>query len=1295
MSGMSYLNQQGRANPLSAPNGRSQMETDGGFLKFDAPHGPVTTTQPDGGAGVQQWAEYFGLPRKEIPRDPAMQFGRENFDLPEAYKGSLLYLDLLIIYQVKLSQMYAITRLLPLRQWDQSMSIRWDIWKFDDGRLGRTPEETMSRMLTSRFDTSSATFHRWGLAFMLEHGFMNTPRGRMNYRCNLIQIANATIQTLCYGAIVALLSCSPMSFLPSQTMKGITNDNDRWSIFKEEIDQWACVHKLPSPVTWLWDKLAQKIRHRTGEEPNILFLPFGTRSSTARPDEVYYFLTGKPQDFNRGPQMPAASVFESLDYSIGDGVMEDPAYQERVAGQFGYMLAKHLANIKDCDYQTSMMDIAMIQERDNEFKRIVYAEVIEKSGLVKKDSTSGQWLKTELARAFFRENYSWGDYLDDVGMLDKWSDQLSNGSRTRLVEFVRRFGGSPDGNNPSAPAQNVNNRSFTTAGTPLLTADAMLLLNGAINRVAAGGGGGGGGGNVPPPAAPVANPSGSGSGSGSTARTTRARRGEAKTAPAPRGQMSMEERKTLFDRAFTYTDASTLDQWAIRYATLALSRTGDPFLGQALKDALDGRVFTYNGLITTASDSLAALDPNPDASKLYVILPIKAGQAVFTNTARNGWIAAAGSPEPTGGQIPAASLPELYPYVSAWARGSGSDAETNVLIRTLSTFYTTSRATNATAWPQVDSLGQTGLNEFIAVANDAAKTNAKIWAENVVAIYTDDRQLGFLLEGKQTLSGRFAAEAHVDRHDRLNKRSDGSSLALDETSPSGPTAAQVRSKQYIYRQAPVLTTLLGEENMYMLYDSLVNVPQLAEDKKAPVVPGTARRADWARPHYPLSDLAFEHLIVMVEDVYTKRSEDVEKKKAAMTSKQLEMKRNVTSDAVIQLLQEFAFQRLIDMKAVVDLPEWNELFVANLSARQLQVKAQELKFNDSLNATLNVIEAVLPRLSQDFLTEWHKKLPNDVLAALQNDTVAKTVETRGAGIGLLKEYFDAEVKKPQLSGKDVDSEDSKTAIPADQIRDLLKNLPIDDMELLRFGLERNMRPIVGAFLHKTYGTWVMGQAFAMLGDGRVGYTFQGHHDFQLQDDAIHKMHVGHWTLYAKPVVIRSDGVAHGFNIRALEYVGGNENTIWEINDPIHRAKFQEGLFHFRSIIPVPVRINRPDPMWVYDVTGAFNRHLGTTPDECTDPSLRIWANAWGIVQDLGNPLKRPIIPHDRVIGSNTLVFQATQLIFEEKTKALSGRVRGKGHWGENEYNGCCDIRRGLAVPLQKVNAPGVNAVSIVY
>ena len=121
------------------------------------------------------------------------------------------------------------------------------------------------------------------------------------------------------------------------------------------------------------------------------------------------------------------------------------------------------------------------------------------------------------------------------------------------------------------------------------------------------------------------------------------------------------------------------------------------------------------------------------------------------------------------------------------------------------------------------------------------------------------------------------------------------------------------------------------------------------------------------------------------------------------------------------------------------------------------------------------------------------------------------------------------------------------------------------------------------------------------------------------------------------------MAHAFNITALQYVGGNDDRVWNINDPNHLADYRDGKYHSYDIFPVAVPINRPVPNWVYDITGRFNKYLGSTPADCRERSLQLYSTAWGWVQDSSNPMERPIIPHDDVGQQNTLVFQVCSLI----------------------------------------------------
>ena len=67
------------------------------------------------------------------------------------------------------------------------MEISWDQIIFDNTLLGQVPEEGVSRLVTQQISERRDHYIRYGLAFMLEHGFMKTDRGRLCYRMNLEQ----------------------------------------------------------------------------------------------------------------------------------------------------------------------------------------------------------------------------------------------------------------------------------------------------------------------------------------------------------------------------------------------------------------------------------------------------------------------------------------------------------------------------------------------------------------------------------------------------------------------------------------------------------------------------------------------------------------------------------------------------------------------------------------------------------------------------------------------------------------------------------------------------------------------------------------------------------------------------------------------------------------------------------------------------------------------------------------------------------------------------------------------------
>ena len=62
------------------------------------------------------------------------------------------------------------------------------------------------------------------------------------------------------------------------------------------------------------------------------------------------------------------------------------------------------------------------------------------------------------------------------------------------------------------------------------------------------------------------------------------------------------------------------------------------------------------------------------------------------------------------------------------------------------------------------------------------------------------------------------------------------------------------------------------------------------------------------------------------------------------------------------------------------------------------------------------------------------------------------------------------------------------------------------------LDHDIALPVSVIMARPFCTYQMGTAILARGGLELGMTAHGHHDFQLADDVIHKVHVGHYTFY---------------------------------------------------------------------------------------------------------------------------------------------------------------------------------------
>merc|ERR1711998_796196 len=81
---------------------------------------------------------------------------------------------------------------------------------------------------------------------------------------------------------------------------------------------------------------------------------------------------------------------------------------------------------------------------------------------------------------------------------------------------------------------------------------------------------------------------------------------------------------------------------------------------------------------------------------------------------------------------------------------------------------------------------------------------------------------------------------------------------------------------------------------------------------------------------------------------------------------------------------------------------------------------------------------------------------------------------------------------------------------------------------------------GFLLMRPFMRYDMCSAILCQSGTDLGQTFMGHNDFQLTDDIIHKVHVGHYTFYSKSIIHNEKQYQICENVIGAGYKGG-ENT----------------------------------------------------------------------------------------------------------------------------------------------------------
>lgn len=285
------------------------------------------------------WDTYFGKP--VIPYERAdNQLSHETYNLPKAYEGKNKHLEDVLDFMIRKEDEFYTSKLLPWSYTDE-LHVQWEIFRFNRTLMDVEPEQGIPRLVTAETENRSDNLLRRGLAFIIEHGFMTTDRGRRHFMMNLQQITDAVHTTAYFGVMHALLSTK-------QHYKSWLRETDRTAkkprnLLRHERNNWACVQKTHKGLYVLDAELKHQMK-KNGVVPNVWVFPpkMSIYLDMAPIEQTEYRLKGPQAAGNleddrtgKGIRWRDTDVFEAATFDI-DFVNDDHDLLQRMrqCGEF-------------------------------------------------------------------------------------------------------------------------------------------------------------------------------------------------------------------------------------------------------------------------------------------------------------------------------------------------------------------------------------------------------------------------------------------------------------------------------------------------------------------------------------------------------------------------------------------------------------------------------------------------------------------------------------------------------------------------------------------------------------------------------------------------------------------------------------------------------------------------------------------------------------------------------------------------------------------------------------------------
>jgi hypothetical protein len=317
-----------------------------------ARHGGGTYTGQATEPTIQDYENFFGPSARDIKTD-LQRFKRHGrWHLPDILQGPNPWLtDRVDGLITDATNSPFTTKILPYRYKEEAdAKIKWNVWSFDEGVAARVPYESAARTLTQSKRSFAGYMVRQGMAIVLEHNFMMTPKGRENFKNQLNQLIGSIQYTNDLDVHMALILAP--SYQQTMRERYYTSDKSPPQICREFADLFGMMQKNVNALDILIEEGKAILRTWGGPMPDFLLCNSKlTFQMTMTPEKTNYITQGIDgvKRLRQGPDLGSyrgLSVVHSRSFAMETGQHPRDVLRRRVRTAEYYRIPPNKSNVQ-------------------------------------------------------------------------------------------------------------------------------------------------------------------------------------------------------------------------------------------------------------------------------------------------------------------------------------------------------------------------------------------------------------------------------------------------------------------------------------------------------------------------------------------------------------------------------------------------------------------------------------------------------------------------------------------------------------------------------------------------------------------------------------------------------------------------------------------------------------------------------------------------------------------------------------------------------------------------------------